>query len=379
MHDLEEYGLVESARGRRRQALSRARRRRRRRLRAPRPLRRRAAEPRHLPALGRQRGRPARADRGARAALAEPREAPRGPREPRDARRALAGALEPPLLARAPRYRPAVVTVDLAAKIRDIPDFPKRGIVFKDIMPLLADPEALHETVERLAEFAEPRKPDVVLGAEARGFILGAALAYRLGCGFVAARKPGKLPWRTISAKYALEYGFDALELHADAIANGARVLDPRRPARDGRHGQGEDRPRRAARRHRRRPRVRDRAGVPERPREARRLRRLLADPVRGVADDGAENRPPCRYIIRSPMYDQLTGRYTFACPARGEVRVPLSRFRVLERLPGTRPVRRSSRSRSPATAAASTTGSSRTTSSTGRRSPAPTRRSSTS
>ncbi|HXV95222.1 MAG TPA: adenine phosphoribosyltransferase [Gaiellaceae bacterium] len=118
-----------------------------------------------------------------------------------------------------------MTNVDLEAKIRDIPDFPKRGIVFKDIMPLLADPEALHETVERLAEFAGPRKPDVVLGAEARGFILGAALAYRLGCGFVAARKPGKLPWRTISAKYALEYGFDALELHADAIVNGARVL----------------------------------------------------------------------------------------------------------------------------------------------------------
>ena len=117
------------------------------------------------------------------------------------------------------------MTVDLAAKIRDIPDFPKRGIVFKDIMPLLADPEALHETVEQLAAFAEPRKPDVVLGAEARGFILGAALSYRLGCGFVAARKPGKLPWRTISAKYALEYGFDALELHADAISGGARVL----------------------------------------------------------------------------------------------------------------------------------------------------------
>ena len=114
---------------------------------------------------------------------------------------------------------------DLAAKIRDIPDFPKRGIVFKDIMPLLADPEALHETVERLAEFAEPRQPDLVLGAEARGFILGAALAYRLRCGFVAARKPGKLPWRTVSAKYALEYGFDVLELHADAIRPGARVL----------------------------------------------------------------------------------------------------------------------------------------------------------
>jgi adenine phosphoribosyltransferase len=117
------------------------------------------------------------------------------------------------------------VAVDLKSKIRDIPDFPKRGIVFKDIMPLLADPEALHETVEQLAKFAEPRKPDLILGAEARGFILGAALAYRLECGFVAARKPGKLPWRTVSAKYALEYGFDVLELHADAIANGAHVL----------------------------------------------------------------------------------------------------------------------------------------------------------
>jgi adenine phosphoribosyltransferase len=120
---------------------------------------------------------------------------------------------------------PSNEPLDLASKIRDIPDFPKRGIVFKDIMPLLADPESLRDTVERLAEFAEPRKPDLILGAEARGFILGAALAYRLGCGFVAARKPGKLPWRTISAKYALEYGFDALELHADAITSGARVL----------------------------------------------------------------------------------------------------------------------------------------------------------
>src|SRR3954452_19061980 len=92
-------------------------------------------------------------------------------------------------------------------------------------MPVLADPSSLHELVELLAEWVEPRKPDVILGAEARGFILGAALAYRLGCGFVAARKPGKLPWRTVSAKYALEYGFDALELHADAIEGGARVL----------------------------------------------------------------------------------------------------------------------------------------------------------
>jgi adenine phosphoribosyltransferase len=114
---------------------------------------------------------------------------------------------------------------DLRAKVRDVPDFPSRGIIFKDIMPLLADHEALGCAVDELAAWAEPRRPDVILGAEARGFILGGALAYKLGCGFVAARKPGKLPWRTVSAKYALEYGFDALELHADAIAGGNRVL----------------------------------------------------------------------------------------------------------------------------------------------------------
>jgi adenine phosphoribosyltransferase len=115
--------------------------------------------------------------------------------------------------------------VDLRSKIRDIPDFPRPGIVFKDIMPLLADPEALRESVEALAEWAEPRRPDLILGAEARGFILGGALAYRLGCGFIAARKPGKLPWQTVSAQYELEYGLDTLELHADAITGGARVI----------------------------------------------------------------------------------------------------------------------------------------------------------
>jgi adenine phosphoribosyltransferase len=114
---------------------------------------------------------------------------------------------------------------DLMAKIRDVPDFPEPGIVFKDIMPLLADPDSLQETVDLLAEWVEPRKPDVILGAEARGFILGAALACRLGCGFVAARRPGKLPWKTVSATYALEYGENSLELHADAIRDGQRVL----------------------------------------------------------------------------------------------------------------------------------------------------------
>jgi adenine phosphoribosyltransferase len=116
-------------------------------------------------------------------------------------------------------------TFDLRTTIRDIPDFPKPGIVFKDIMPLLADATALRSAVEQLAEWAEPREVDYVVGAEARGFILGSALAYRLGCGFVCARKPGKLPYLTVGAKYALEYGFDALEMHVDAVPKGARVL----------------------------------------------------------------------------------------------------------------------------------------------------------
>ena len=117
------------------------------------------------------------------------------------------------------------MTVDLKSKIRDVPDFPKPGVVFKDIMPLLADREALREAVDRIAEWAAPREPDLVLGAEARGYITGGALACKLGCGFVPARKPGKLPWRTVAVKYALEYGFDQLEVHADSIRPGQRVL----------------------------------------------------------------------------------------------------------------------------------------------------------
>jgi adenine phosphoribosyltransferase len=118
-----------------------------------------------------------------------------------------------------------MAAVDLKTKIRDVPDFPQPGIVFKDIMPLLADEQAFAQLTDELAAWAEERDPDVVLGAEARGFITGGALAYKLGCGFVAARKPGKLPWKTVSATYALEYGSDSLELHADAIKEGARVL----------------------------------------------------------------------------------------------------------------------------------------------------------
>jgi adenine phosphoribosyltransferase len=116
-------------------------------------------------------------------------------------------------------------TRDLAALIRDVPDFPRPGIAFKDIMPLLGDAQALRQAVDELARFAAPRRPELVLAAEARGFILGGALAYALRCGFAAARKPGKLPWRTVSVEYALEYGTDSLEVHEDAIRPGMRVL----------------------------------------------------------------------------------------------------------------------------------------------------------
>jgi adenine phosphoribosyltransferase len=117
------------------------------------------------------------------------------------------------------------VSVDLEARIRDIPDFPKPGILFKDITPLLLDPDALRASVRELADWVRPREVDFVVAAEARGFILGAALAIELGAGFVPARKPGKLPSDTIAAEYILEYGVDALEMHADALAHGARVL----------------------------------------------------------------------------------------------------------------------------------------------------------
>jgi len=109
--------------------------------------------------------------------------------------------------------------------IRDIPDFPEPGILFKDITPLMADPRALALAVQGLAEYARPLQVDCVIAAEARGFLLGPALALALGAGFVLARKPGKLPFQTVRAEYLLEYGSNQLELHTDAIGPGARVL----------------------------------------------------------------------------------------------------------------------------------------------------------
>jgi adenine phosphoribosyltransferase len=114
---------------------------------------------------------------------------------------------------------------DLRSFIRDIPDFPKPGIGFKDITPLMADAGALADAVAQLAEYARPLRVDRVVAAEARGFLLGPALALELGAGFALARKPGKLPYETVSAEYVLEYGSGALELHTDAVASGRRVL----------------------------------------------------------------------------------------------------------------------------------------------------------
>lgn len=113
----------------------------------------------------------------------------------------------------------------LKGRIRDVADFPSPGVIFRDLTPLLGDVEAFRFTVDALADAYAGRRVDKVAGVEARGFILAAPVAYRLGAGFVPVRKAGKLPWRTESEEYALEYGTDRLELHADAVAAGDQVL----------------------------------------------------------------------------------------------------------------------------------------------------------
>jgi adenine phosphoribosyltransferase len=113
----------------------------------------------------------------------------------------------------------------LQGYIRSIPDFPKPGIVFRDITPLLASAAGLDASLRALTELTQGLRPEIVIGAEARGFLFGPALARELGAGFVLARKPGALPHRTIRHEYSLEYGSNVLELHEDAISAGARVL----------------------------------------------------------------------------------------------------------------------------------------------------------
>lgn len=113
----------------------------------------------------------------------------------------------------------------LKSLILEVPDFPKPGISFKDITPVLRDPAAFRYVVDRLHDEYRDREVDLVLGVESRGFLFGAPLAFRMGKGFIPVRKPGKLPRERISATYALEYGVDALEVHRDSIADGQRVV----------------------------------------------------------------------------------------------------------------------------------------------------------
>jgi adenine phosphoribosyltransferase len=118
------------------------------------------------------------------------------------------------------------MTIDkIKSLIRTIPDVPSPGIMFRDITPLLADPEGLELAVSSLASLCAHAKPGKVVGVEARGFIFAAPVAVRLGAGFVPVRKPGKLPWKVVSESYALEYGTDTLEIHADAVGEGDSVV----------------------------------------------------------------------------------------------------------------------------------------------------------
>ena len=114
---------------------------------------------------------------------------------------------------------------ELKSVIRDIPDFPKKGIIFKDITTLLKDAESFRTSIDRIVSEYKDKKIDAVVSVEARGFMFGSAVAYKLGAGIVPVRKKGKLPFKTRSVTYDLEYGKDTLEIHEDAFANGARVL----------------------------------------------------------------------------------------------------------------------------------------------------------
>ena len=115
--------------------------------------------------------------------------------------------------------------MDLKPYIRDVPDFPKKGIIFKDITPLLKSPQAFSSVIQNLADRYRPLKLDAVVAIESRGFIFGGALARELGVAFVPVRKPGKLPWKSIQQSYELEYGTDKLEIHEDSFARGAQAL----------------------------------------------------------------------------------------------------------------------------------------------------------
>ncbi|MBM3701880.1 MAG: adenine phosphoribosyltransferase [Actinobacteria bacterium] len=115
--------------------------------------------------------------------------------------------------------------MDLKQKIRNIPDFPKKGVVFRDITTLLGDAEAFKYSVDRMVEYCKGKKIDAILCPEARGFIFGSVMAYKLGVGLIPVRKPGKLPYKTCQASYDLEYGKNILQMHTDAIKKGDKIL----------------------------------------------------------------------------------------------------------------------------------------------------------
>ncbi len=115
--------------------------------------------------------------------------------------------------------------MDLRSYIRDIPDFPKEGIIFRDITPLLKDREAFSKAIDELCALVKDTDFDLIIAPEARGFILGSAMAYKLGKGFVPVRKPGKLPYKTVYEEFELEYGKDQLHIHVDAVEKGQNVL----------------------------------------------------------------------------------------------------------------------------------------------------------
>jgi adenine phosphoribosyltransferase len=113
----------------------------------------------------------------------------------------------------------------LKEKIRDLPDWPQKGVIFRDITPVLADPEAFKTTIEALEETLKGKDFSTIVAVESRGFIFGAALALKMGKGFIPVRKPGKLPYQTISESYALEYGTDTIHMHIDAVKPGDKVV----------------------------------------------------------------------------------------------------------------------------------------------------------
>ena len=213
-----------------------------------------------------------------------------------------------------------MTTEQLKALVRDVPDFPEVGIIFKDLMPLIGNAAAFHSTVEHLAEWTRPRNPDVILGAEARGFIFGGALAYELGCGFVPARKPGKLPWETVRETYDLEYGTDSLEVHADAFPTGARVIVLDDVLATGGTARAKVDLVGAARRRGRGRALRHRADLPGRQGASRRHRRARADRVL-ILDARLDAVRWVEYTVSMGDVDALTGRYPALVPGDRHVR----------------------------------------------------------